>query len=471
VSDPTQEPGWRLRERLLARDLSAVELVGCFLARIERLEPTLHAFVTVAGEQALADAAVADAAIARREAGPLCGLPVALKDELWTAGLRSTGGSLLYEHFVPEQDGAVAARLRAAGAIVIGKTNLPEFCTFPRSVNRLVPESRNPWDLRRTSGASSGGSAAAVAALAAPLAVGSDGGGSIRIPASLCGTFGLHPTVGRVPSQGSFSYSRLSSVGPLARDVRDAAQLLQVIAGPEPGDPTCWPDDPPDFLRGLDEGVRGLRLALVVAFEQASPRREVRDAVVAAAGLLAREGAIVEEPAVIVPDVWDAWIAVRNGRAAYDPGPVPFTQTAAFRARLEEPDTRDLLCAYNREGVTTRPVTREQWAQGERACAAARRQLDRLLDEHAVILTPTMLDVAPLVPERLESPYPDDRRGTNLTMIVNFTGCTAASHPCGTVDGLPVGLQVIGRPGDEATVLRVCRALERVLPWRAPPPA
>lgn len=206
----------RLRRLIAERQISPVEVVADCLGWIEALDPTLHAFITVAGERAVEDARRAEAAVRRGdELGPLHGVPIALKDEAWTAGIPSTGGSLLFSRFLPWHDGTVSERLRRAGAIVIGKTNMPEFAAWPRSKTRLVGESVNPWDTSRISGASSGGSAAAVAAGLVPLAVGSDGGGSTRIPSALCGVVGLFPTPGRVPSYGSFSYSPYGSLGPI----------------------------------------------------------------------------------------------------------------------------------------------------------------------------------------------------------------------------------------------------------------
>ena len=197
---------WQLRQLLDRKELSAAEVVAGCLGRIEALDPSLRSFISVAGERALEEAADADR---RARSGPplgaLDGIPVAVKDEAWTGGIPSTGGSLLYQDFVPDEDGEVAGRLRRAGAVIVGKTNMPEFAAFPRSKTRLVGESVNPYDTGRTSGASSGGSAAALAAGMVPSAIGSDGGGSIRIPASLCGVVGLYPTVGRVPDRGSYS--------------------------------------------------------------------------------------------------------------------------------------------------------------------------------------------------------------------------------------------------------------------------
>ena len=195
VEELTWKSARELRRLIAERQISPVDVVAACLARIEALDPTLHAFITVVGDRALDDAKAAEAAVQRGDAlGPLHGVPVALKDEAWTADIPSTGGSLLFQRFVPSHDGTVTARLRRAGAIVIGKTNLPEFAAWPRSKTRLAGEAVNPWDTTRISGASSGGSAAAVAAGMVPLAIGSDGGGSTRIPSAFCGVVGLFPT-------------------------------------------------------------------------------------------------------------------------------------------------------------------------------------------------------------------------------------------------------------------------------------
>src|SRR5436190_16437438 len=236
-----------LRRLIAERQISPVDVITACLARIEALEPMLHAFITVVGDRALDDAKRAEAAVQRGdELGPLHGVPIALKDEAWTADIPSTGGSLLFKRFVPSHDGTVTERLRRVGAVVIGKTNLPEFAAWPRSKSRLAGESVNPWDTTRISGASSGGSAAAVAAGIVPLAIGSDGGGSTRIPSALCGVVGLFPTPGRVPSYGSFSYSTEGSLGPIGRNVGDIAVLQQVIAGPDPRDALATTQPAPD---------------------------------------------------------------------------------------------------------------------------------------------------------------------------------------------------------------------------------
>ena len=294
-----QELAWlsalELRELIGAGSVSPVEVARACLERIDAVEPHLHSFITVAADRALEQARVAERAVAGGEdLGPLHGVPVALKDEIWTEGIPSTGGSLVFRRFVPSKDATVAQRLRAAGAIIIGKTQLPEFASWPRSKTRLVDESVNPWDVTRISGASSGGSGACVAAGLVPLAVGSDGGGSIRIPSSLCGVFGLYPTPGRVSSYGTFSYSTAGSLGPMARTVRDAAFLQQVISGPDRHDAWKLTGPAPDILVDLESGVRGLRIAWSEDFGHIPVAPAIGVAVQRAVSVLGDLGATVE---------------------------------------------------------------------------------------------------------------------------------------------------------------------------------
>ena len=245
-----------LRDRIGRGEQSVVALVEACLAQINALDGRLHAFLHVDGEGALAVARQADEAVRQgMRLGPLHGIPIAIKDDVWVAGMPATAGSMIFSNFVPSADGTVVRRLRAAGAIIIGKTNLPEFASWPRTKSYVGGETANPWDLSRIPGASSGGSAAAVAAGMVPLAIGTDGGGSVRIPASLCGIVGLLPTIGRVPDHGGFLCSPLSSCGPMARSVEDIALLQQVISGPEDAVANSHIGTPPELLSALDAGV------------------------------------------------------------------------------------------------------------------------------------------------------------------------------------------------------------------------
>ncbi|MGX7681201.1 amidase [Jatrophihabitans sp. DSM 45814] len=478
----------QLQGLIARREISPIEVVQDCLDRIETLEPTLHSLITVAADRALEEAAEAETAVLSGAAlGPLHGVPVTVKDEVWTEGIASSGGSLVFARFTPDRDGTVAERLRRAGAIIVGKTSLPEFASWPRSKNRLGPESVNPWDPTRISGASSGGSAACVAAGLVPLSVGSDGGGSIRIPSSLCGATGLYPTPGRVPSYGSFSYSLAGSLGPIARNVRDAALLQHVIAGPDRRDAAALTDAPPDVFERLELGVIGTRIAFSPDFGRISVAAPIRQVVGQAVDQLAELGAIVELLDRPIEHPWgepdgllalQAEVAARSWDLNDNPEQAPdlsgaqdwmwsvFAETVPFTQRAEFLE----LCSANRGLLAPHSqlsIGREQpipdAAEIQRQ-DDLRRSVLALFDRYDVICSPTMAVLAPLAPPNWGSPYADPYMGTNFTFIANHIGAPAASIPCGFVDGLPVGLQVIGRPGDEAGVLRVIRAYEQARP-------
>jgi len=272
---------WQLREAVVTRRLSAVEVTRHFIERTARLDERTHAFFTLAADAALVQAEDIDRRIHRGEpVGPLAGVPISVKDQLWTKGIRTTGGSLVYVDHVPEQDSLHVLRVKAADGVIIGKTSTPEFGMFWRTVGRVAPECLNPWDPKRTAGGSSGGAAASVAAGFGPLALGTDAGGSIRLPAAMCGVLGVLPSNGRVPRHGSFGTTLFfSGVGPICRDTRDAAILLQLLAQPSVEDPLCRLDAAPDYLAQLDQGIAGLRLGW---WEDRSVAREVDAAVIAA---------------------------------------------------------------------------------------------------------------------------------------------------------------------------------------------
>ncbi|HUV43933.1 MAG TPA: amidase, partial [Dehalococcoidales bacterium] len=242
---------WEMREAIAAGELSPVEVVNAVLDRIEQLNPKVNAYCTVVADSARKEAQQAEARVLRKEElGPLHGVPVSIKDLVFTRGIRTTGGSRLYEDFVPEQDSIVVERLKKAGAIVIGKTNTPEFGWVAVTDNDIFGPTRNPWNLECTPGGSSGGAACAVALSMGPLAIGSDGGGSIRIPSSLCGVFGIKPSYGRVPASPGFPglWEGLSVTGPITRTVRDAALAMEIIAGRDDRDHFSLPDTHLSYL-------------------------------------------------------------------------------------------------------------------------------------------------------------------------------------------------------------------------------
>jgi aspartyl-tRNA(Asn)/glutamyl-tRNA(Gln) amidotransferase subunit A len=460
-------PGWRLVELMAARQVSPVEVMSALLARIERLDPTIHAFMATDPESALAQARAAEASIARGDPlGPLHGLPVAVKDNLWTAGMVTTGGSALYKDFVPAQDNIAVERTRAAGGIIVGKTHLPEFAAFPRTINRLVAECVNPWDTTRVTGASSGGSGAAVAAGMVPVALGTDGGGSTRLPAALCGIFGLQPSRGVVPSWGRVGYVRFSGIGPMTRDVRDGARLLDVIAGPDPRDPASDGVVPAEYEAGLDAGVSGLRVAWLDDLGEFRAAPEVvamaRDAV----GDLEGAGVKVEVPDVRFERMWEVLATVGQGAHQYEGAPAGFADTPEVREAALDPSRQHLLAPHIVEAFAAPAVTPQRYAAAQQARSTAIDTLADLFERYDLLLTPTAPVVAPPAPEDpWANPFSSTEYYTSLTSLANITEVTAASVPCGFVEGLPVGLQVIGPAGSELLVLRASRSLEQVRPW------
>jgi Asp-tRNA(Asn)/Glu-tRNA(Gln) amidotransferase A subunit family amidase len=488
-------PARTMRELVATKELSPVDVVTALLAVVEAFDPELRAFVTVAPDHALEQARAAEAAVLRGDPlGPLHGVPVALKDEAWTWDLPSTAGSLLFARFRPQRDGTVAERLRHAGAIVFGKTNMPEFAAWPRSKNRLAGEAVNPWDPSRITGASSGGSAGALAAGMIPLAIGSDGGGSIRIPSALCGTVGLYPTPGRVPSYGSFSYSPAGSLGPMGRDVHDVALLHQVIAGPDPRDGGALTTVVPDATSALDDGVDGRRVAWSPDFGHWAVQPGIADAVASAMAALEDSGAHVEPTGTELPHPWGDARGMAERQAAvaaygdpdevaFDAGDLPdltdeewwmwevFAGTTPLTQSPRFAELRDRYAALLTPPSRPAPGTRGMTFDGAPPVEALRAAFDAALGGADVLCSPTMRTVAPVAPAGWGTPYDDPYMGTNFTFIANALGCAAASVPCGLVDGLPVGLQIVGRPGAEATVLRVARAFEIARPFRslAPP--
>ena len=263
MADWTDTPAHELASQLRSKDISPVELTEHYLRRIEALNPQLNAYLTVAGDEAMASAKTAEAELAAGQVkGPLHGVPISVKDLEMTAGIRSTLGSLIYKDHVPSHDSGVVERVKASGAIILGKTNTPEFGMRGTTENLLGDACRNPWNTDRTSGGSSGGAGAAVAAGLCPLATATDAGGSIRIPSSFCGTYGIKPSLGRVPRFGGLgrpSPNLVAQSGPMTTNVRDAAILLQVLAGPDDRDANMIRETPPDFLAALD--VRRIRPA------------------------------------------------------------------------------------------------------------------------------------------------------------------------------------------------------------------
>jgi len=463
MTDLTFASATELSRLITGKEVSPVEVVRAHLQRITALDGSLRSFITVTADGALAAAAEAEKAlVAGRPVGPLHGVPLGLKDLYDTAGVRTTGGSKILAERVPTADATVVRKLREAGMIVLGKLNMVEFAYGPEGLNKHYGHVRNPWDAatHRMAGGSSSGSGASVAAGLATVALGSDTGGSIRIPCSLCGLTGIKPTYGRVSRAGVLPLSwSMDHVGPMTRTAADCALVLRAMAGYDPADPTTSVLPVPDYMAALTGDVRGLRVGLLRAFFLESATPEVRTAVEAAARALEKAGAVVDE--VTLPSVRyagpGALAVVGTEALAY--------HAAWLRTRLADYDpevgTRLMLGAF---------VTGVHYVRGQQARALIRREVDEALARHDVLLAPATPVTAPAITERQTTlgDGPSDVRSAliRLTRPFNFSGHPACSVPCGFASGgLPIGMQIVGRPFDEATVLRVADAYQRVSDW------
>ncbi len=460
-------PAIELARLIRRRTLSPVEITRAVLGRIEELNGRLGAFVLVHAERALRDARQAEQAVmAGQPLGPLHGVPVSIKDNLWTAGDRTSFGSRLLAAFVPPEDAPSVARLRAAGAILIGRTNLPEFAWRGSTDNPLFGESRNPWDLTRTPGGSTGGGAAAVAAGLGPLALGSDGAGSIRIPASFCGLVGLKPTFGRVPMYPAAGGNELvAHVCPLARVVRDAAQMMSVIARYDSRDPFALPDDGVDYLAACDEPLGGARRrsAIRVAWSAnlgfAPVEAETQEIAGAAARAFTDAGLAVEEAC---PDLGDPGSILQTLYGS--------AQAGAHAARPPEEKAKmdPALVAYAEASAGLAVADYLQAVVARQKLVDALR---RFFERYDLLLTPTL--GLPAFPLGLVGPHDVAGRavphlGWTLCYPFNYSGQPAVSVPAGwTASGLPVGLQIVGRRLEDALVLRAAATLETLRPWAA----
>lgn len=480
-----------IRDMVASREISAVEVTRHFLARIEKFEPFLHAFLYIDHDGAISEARRIDSQLARgAKPGPLAGVPIALKDQSHVKGMPTTAGSLIFANLRSSFDGTIAERLRAAGAIIVGKTSLPEFAGWPRTKNYLGGETLNPWDLTRIAGASSGGSAAAVAAGMVPAAIATDGGGSTRIPAALCGMVGLLPTIGRIPDFAGFRFGIDGSAGPLARNVEDAALIQQIIAGPDKRVPSSINSPAPDVISGLKAGVGGIRIAWSPDFGRIPIEALIVNTVKRAVAALSAAGAEIDELAERVEHPWGdgsltAGLQDAVAQGDWDSPPTgSLPELEGFEASLIEnsegagaatsaiPAFQNLI-ADHRLLLTPSQRIRNDFPPNLVAVQnpeILRAQLDRIFRRFDVICTPTMNVVAPVARPGWGSPYDDYYMGTNFTFIANATHCPAISVPCGYVRDLPVGLQIIGKHGDEAMVLRVAQMVQNALPIPLIPP-
>jgi aspartyl-tRNA(Asn)/glutamyl-tRNA(Gln) amidotransferase subunit A len=457
-----------LARLIRSKQVSAVEVVRATLARAERAQAALNCFITLCAERALDDAAAADKALAEGHAtGPLHGVPFHVKDLVNTKDVRTTFASYIYEHNVPAEDAVAVARLKRAGAILIGKTTTPEFGHMPWTEAPLFGRTRNAWAADRTSGGSSGGAAAALAAGVCPIGIGTDAGGSTRIPAAANGVVGLKQSSGVVPhDMAPEAFANVSSINPMGRTVMDTALMLEAMAGPHPSDPYSLGMPSTGFAAAAvpDGTLKGLRIAWRPWLGNATIDSEVLALCEKAAQALGELGASVEPMEDDLEPVQPIWIAYSGAM-----------WSARFHDRL--PEWRDKLSpTLLRQMEQGREVTGEAVGRALLARTQLYRKVESWLERFDAILTPTLTRTALPIEERLFEPIEIEGRKVDTvrrawypyTHPFNLTGHPALTIPCGFhSDGLPVAIQLVGRRGEDARLLHIAALYEQARPWAA----
>lgn len=471
--------------RLRAGGYTARALAEATLARVRAQEPSLNAYITVTDGLALRQADAADARLKAGDAGPLTGIPVGVKDLLSTKGVQTTAASHMLEGFVPAIDCTVVERLNAAGAVTVGKTNLDEFAMGSSTEHSYFGPAKNPWDLTRVPGGSSGGSAATVAARGVPVSLGTDTGGSIRQPAALCGILGLKPTYGRVSRFGVVAFaSSLDQVGPFGRDAEDVARLLGVVAGQDAHDSTTAPVPAPDYTERFPRGFDGLRIGVADALMEQGVEPGVRQAVEQAIAVFSAQGAAVTRgvqlPAaraalpvyyIIAPSEASANLARYDGVKygfSHPDGRNAEEAMAESRGRGfgAEVKRRIMLGTY----ALSAGYYDAYYLKAQKVRTLIQREFASAFMDVDLILTPTSPGVAFRIGEKVDDPvamYLNDL----YTIPANIAGLPGISIPCGFSEGLPAGLQLVGRHFEESTLLQAAHAYGAVTDWhlRRPP--
>lgn len=458
-----------LARQIKDKQLSALEVTDAVLRRMDVLEPHIHAFCTPTPDVARAAARAVDARLARGEdAGVLGGVPIGIKDLVATKDIKTVMGSKLYEDFVPDEDDIVVERLKAAGAVIIGKTNVPEFGYSGVGHNPVFDTTRNPWNLDMTSGGSSAGSGASVASGVAPFAIGSDGGGSVRIPSAHCGLYGIKASMGRVALYpgcrderypGVSSWETLEHIGPMSRTVTDSALMLSVIAGPDPRDRYSIPAADFDYVEAVKGDIKGLRIAYSEDWGYAAVDPEVRR--------------VVSEAVAVFENDLGCTVERANPGWGRDAGANFWTLVAAdtdLTGMRKMIKGREHQISAHLVDLINRPWTGSDFTDAHTFRKSLCNAMWRFMANYDLLLTPTL--AVPPFPVHMQGPeIIEGRMGHNadwlcFTFPANLTGQPAASIPAGfTRDGLPVGLQIIGRHLDDRTVLKASGAFERARPW------
>jgi len=472
-------------EKLRKREVSSQELTEAVFRRIAQTDGILRSYITVCRDAAIAQAKEADNRLKQGPAAsPLLGIPIALKDNLLTRGLRTTCASRILDNFIPPYDATAVAKVRSAGAVITGKTNLDEFAMGSSAENSAFFSTRNPWHLERVPGGSSGGSAASVAADQCIAALGTDTGGSIRQPAAFCGVVGVKPTYGRVSRYGVIAFaSSMDQVGPMAKDVRDCALLLEAISGHDPADSTSVNCPVPSYSKSLTGDIAGLRLGIPKEYFTAGLQPAVDQAVMSAIRQLENRGAIVEEISlphteyamavyyIIAPAEASSNLArydgMRYGERAVGRDLIETYMLTRAQRLGPEVKRRIMLGTY----ALSAGYYDAYYLKAQKVRTLIHRDFDAAFEHCDAIITPTSPTTAFKVSEKIHNPlqmYLSDI----CTIPINLAGVPAISLPCGLdQEGLPIGMQVIGKHFDEATILRVAHAYEQQTEWHKKRPA
>jgi aspartyl-tRNA(Asn)/glutamyl-tRNA(Gln) amidotransferase subunit A len=462
---------------LKSKKLSSVELTKAYLERVRQVEPKVRALVTVTGELAMQQAQQADKLIAEGKIGPLTGVPLIIKDNMCTKGVKTTCSSKMLENFVPPYSAAVVEKLNEAGMVMIGKANMDEFAMGSSTENSALFVTHNPWDLDRVPGGSSGGSAVAVAAGEAIGALGSDTGGSIRQPAGFCSVVGLKPTYGRVSRYGLVAFaSSLDQIGPLTQDVTDCALVMNAIAGHDKRDSTSVPEPVPDYTQSLKTDLKGMRLGVPKEYYVDGMQTGVSAAMKAALHKLEELGAKLEETSlphtgyslavyyIIAPSEASANLARYDGvKYGYSyNGDTMWESMEKTRENGFGPEVkrRIMLGTY----ALSAGYYDAWYVKAQKVRTLIRREFDAAFEKYDALVTPTSPTVPFKIGEKTDDPlamYLSDV----CTLPVNIAGVPAVSIPAGFVDGLPVGMQIIGKHFREETILKVAYAYEQATEW------
>lgn len=464
------------KQGLNKREFSAKEFISSVFSRIKQVDDKINAFITLTEETALARAEEIDKKRAMaEEVPPMAGLPVALKDNLCTEGVKTTCASRTLEDFVSPYDATVVKKLKDAGYIIIGKTNLDEFAMGSSTENSAFFVTKNPWDLSKVPGGSSGGSAAAVASAQVPLALGSDTGGSIRQPAAFCGVAGLKPTYGRVSRYGLVAYaSSFDQIGPITRCVEDAAEVMNVISGHDKMDSTSANLTPSDFTSYLDGNITGMMMCIPREYFQVGVKSEIRNVVNNAISKLDGNGAVVEEASMPTTEyALSAYYLIAPAEASSN---LARFDGVRYGKRYSNETLKSLYYETRNQGFGEEVKRRimlgnyalssgyydEYYLKGQKVRTLIKREFETIFNDYDVLITPVTPGLPFNIGERVDDPasmYLNDI----CTVPANMAGLPAITVPCGFAEGSPVGIQVIGRPFEEGKVIRVAKALESIL--------